>query len=116
VVIWTFQTMWLYFNFTSNIAIIILNDYTIIVCHQFQYRPTLLWSYGLHSGNSRKIDLHSKHWQNKLQVLTKTNVTYKWNVTYSLTCTIVFAMNRGIYYWVNFSLYHPLSPCIEQNL
>ena len=26
-----------------------------------------------------KIDLYSKYWENKLQALTKTDVTYKWN-------------------------------------
>jgi len=37
----------------------------------------------LQSSNSKMIDLYSKHWKNKLQVLTKTLVTYKWNVTQS---------------------------------
>jgi len=27
---------------------------------------------------------------------------------------IVFVMNRGIYYWVSLSLYHPPSPCIDK--
>ena len=37
----------------------------------------------LQSSNSKMIDLYSKHWENKLQALTKTLITYKWNVTQS---------------------------------
>ena len=33
----------------------------------------------LQSSSNRKIDLYSKHWENKLQALTKTNVTYEWS-------------------------------------
>ena len=32
----------------------------------------------LQSSSNRKIDLYSKHRENKLQVLLKTDVTYKW--------------------------------------
>ena len=31
----------------------------------------------LRSSNNRKINLHSKYWENKLQMLTKMAVTYK---------------------------------------
>ena len=37
----------------------------------------------LKSANSKKIDLYSKHWDDKLQALTKTDATYEWNVTQS---------------------------------
>jgi len=37
----------------------------------------------LQNSNSKTIDLYSKHWENKLQVLIKMLVTYKWNVTQS---------------------------------
>ena len=33
----------------------------------------------LQSNSNRNIDLYSKHWENKLQVLPKTDVTYKWS-------------------------------------
>ena len=33
----------------------------------------------LQSTSNRKIDLYSKYRENKLQVLTKTDVTYKWS-------------------------------------
>ena len=33
----------------------------------------------LQSNSNRKIDLYSKHRENKLQVLPKTDVTYKWS-------------------------------------
>jgi len=35
------------------------------------------------SGNSKKIDFYKKHWENKIQVLTKADVTYERNVTQS---------------------------------
>jgi len=37
----------------------------------------------LQSSNNKMINLYSKHWENKLQALTKMFVTYKWNVTQS---------------------------------
>jgi len=37
----------------------------------------------LQSSNNKKIDLYRKHWENKLQVLTKMGKTYEWNVTQS---------------------------------
>ena len=33
----------------------------------------------LQSSSNRKIDLYSKHRENKLQALSKTDVTYKWS-------------------------------------
>ena len=33
----------------------------------------------LQSNSNRKIDLYSKHRENKLQVLPKTDVTYEWS-------------------------------------
>ena len=33
----------------------------------------------LQSSSNRKIDLYSKYWENKLQALTKTDVTYEWS-------------------------------------
>ena len=33
----------------------------------------------LQSNGNRKIDLYSKHRENKLQVLPKTDVTYRWS-------------------------------------
>ena len=33
----------------------------------------------LQSSSNRKIDLYSKHRENKLQALTKTDVTYEWS-------------------------------------
>ena len=33
----------------------------------------------LRSSSNRKIDLYSKHRENKLQVLPKTDVTYEWS-------------------------------------
>ena len=42
----------------------------------------------LQSNSNRKIDLYSKHRENKLQVLPKTNVTYtaKTNAYYKVLC------------------------------
>jgi len=37
----------------------------------------------LKSGSNKKIHLYRKHWENKLQVRTKMDVTYEWNVTQS---------------------------------
>jgi len=37
--------------------------------------PIILGVTVLQSGNSKKINLYSKHWENKLQVLTKMDVT-----------------------------------------
>jgi len=42
--------------------------------------PITLGVIALQSGNNKKIDLYSKHWENKLQALTKTDVTYEWKV------------------------------------
>ena len=54
----------------------------------------------LQSSNSKMINLYSKRWENKLQALTQlTNGM-------SVTCTIMYTMNKGIHYWIIFSLYH----------
>jgi len=45
--------------------------------------PIALRVMALQSGNNKKINLYSKHWENKLQALTKTDVTYEWNVARS---------------------------------
>ena len=42
------------------------------------HMPITLGVTALQSHNNRKIDLYSKHRENKLQVLTKTVVTYQW--------------------------------------
>jgi len=68
--------------------------------------PITLGVMALQSGNNKKIDLYSKHWENKLQALTKTAVVYEWKVTWVVTCTILFAMNRCIYCWVSIFLLH----------
>jgi len=71
-----------------------------------KFQPITLGITALQSGNSKNIHSCSKHWENKVQAITKTDVTYKWNVTLSCNYTIVFAMNRGIYYWAFFPLLH----------
>jgi len=38
--------------------------------------PIMLGVMALQSGNNKKIDLNSKYWENRLQVLTKTDVTF----------------------------------------
>jgi len=45
--------------------------------------PIILGVMALQSGNNKKMDLYSKHWENKLQTLTKMDITYEWNVTWS---------------------------------
>ena len=40
---------------------------------------TLLKLHPLQSSNTRKIDLYSKHWKNKLQALAKTVLIFKYN-------------------------------------
>jgi len=47
--------------------------------------------------------LYAKYWENKLQALTKMVVNYKQEVK---DCAIVFAMNRGIDYWIRLFLYY----------
>jgi len=48
----------------------------------------------LQSCNSKMIDLYSRHWENKLQALAKT-ISHR-----VVTCTIVYAMNRGIHHCI----------------
>jgi len=45
-----------------------------------KFQPDLPGVMALKSGNNKKIDLYSKYWENQLQVLTKTDVIYEWNV------------------------------------
>ena len=47
----------------------------------------------LQSSSTRKIELHKKYRENKLQALLKTEVTYKWSEVRLELFTIVFAMN-----------------------
>ena len=68
--------------------------------------PITLGVTALQGRNNRKIDLYSKYRENKLQALTKTVVTYRGRVK---LFTIMFAMNRGINYWVSFSFIRPFS-------
>ena len=51
------------------------------------------------SSSNRKINLYSKYRENKLQVLTKTDVTYKWSDVQTQNFTIVLTMNLGMDYW-----------------
>jgi len=70
-----------------------------------KFQPDMPIALGVMVLQGITIDLYSKHLENKLQVLTKIDVTYERNVTHSCNCTIVFAMDRGIYCKVSF-------PCI----
>jgi len=54
--------------------------------------------YEINSEND--VYMYARHWENKLQVLTKMIVTYK----DAQNCTIVFTMNRGTDYWVSLSV------------
>ena len=52
----------------------------ICVLTKFQLRTLKAFKVtALQSSSNRKIDLYSKHRENKLQALTKTDVTYEWN-------------------------------------
>ena len=51
------------------------------------------------SSYTRKINLYSKHWENKSQALTKTVVTLEYNTE---ICIIVFAMDC----WVSYFFYY----------
>ena len=52
----------------------------IYVLAKFQLRILKAFEVtALQSNSNKKIDLYSKHRENKLQALTKTDVTYKWN-------------------------------------
>ena len=68
--------------------------------------PTTFGVTALQSSNNRKIDLYSKYWENTLHALTKR--LYLTNaMQYGVaTCTIVFAMNRGVHYWVSCVFYY----------
>ena len=45
--------------------------------------PTTFGVTALQSSSNRKIDLYSKYWENIIQLLTKTIVTYKRNAVQS---------------------------------
>ena len=67
---------------------LLLNIYNLLnrvhVLAKFQpCIPTTFGVTALQSSSNRKIDLYSKYWENKLQVLTKTTVTYKHNAVQS---------------------------------
>ena len=52
----------------------------------------------LKNSSNRKIDLYNKHWENKLQVLPKTDVTYKWSEvqTRILHHHVCYKLNNGL--------------------
>ena len=47
------------------------------------FMPTTFGVTALQSSSNRKIDLYTKYWENKLQVLTKMAVTYNCNAVQS---------------------------------
>jgi len=47
----------------------------------------------LQSNSNRKIDLYSKHRDNKLQAVPKMDVTYKWSEVETRILCNIFAMN-----------------------
>ena len=67
---------------------LLLNIYNLLsqVYALAKFQPHMATTFGvtaLQSSNNRKIDLYSKYWENKLHVLTKTAVTYKYNAVQS---------------------------------
>ena len=50
------------------------------------HMPSTYWNYSLRSSDTTKIDLYGKHWENKLQVLTKTAVLFEYNAVQ--TCNL----------------------------
>ena len=66
----------------------------------------------LQSSSNRKIDLYSKHRENKLQALPKTDVTYKWNEvgTQILHRHVFHGLRNGL-----LSKLFLLLPCITTN-
>ena len=67
---------------------LLLNIYNLLsrMHAQAKFQPCMPTTFGvtaLQSSSNRKIDLYSKYWENKLQVLTKTTVTYKCNAVQS---------------------------------
>jgi len=55
----------------------------------------------LQSSSNRKINLYSKYRENRLQALTKMDVTYKWRDVQTQNFTIMLTMNLGMDYWVS---------------
>jgi len=60
--------------------------------------PITLRVMALKSDKNKKIDLYSKHRENKLQALTKVTWLTKGMSHKVVICIIMFAMNKGIYY------------------
>ena len=64
------------------------------------------WVTALQSSNTRKIDLYSKHWENKSEALTKTAEHLNTKLYRLKICIIVFASNIEMDYLVTYSFYH----------
>ena len=67
---------------------LLLNIYNLLsrVYALAKFQPCMPTTFGvtaLQSSSNRKIDLYSKYWENILQLLTKTIVTYKRNAVQS---------------------------------
>ena len=68
-------------HFSNSILLHFDNVHTQMhVLVKFQLRILKAFEFiALQSNSNRKIDLYSKHRENKLQALPKTDVTYKWS-------------------------------------
>jgi len=42
-----------------------------------KFQPDMPINFGSYGPNNKKIDLHSRHWENKLQAPIKIDVTYE---------------------------------------
>ena len=67
---------------------LLLNIYNLLsrVYALAKFQPCMPTTFGitaLQSSSNRKINLYSKYWESKLQVLTKMTVTYKRNALQS---------------------------------
>ena len=72
-------------HFTNSL---LLNIFTLLsqVNALAKFQPCMSATFEitpLQNSNNRKIDLYSKYWENKLQLLTKMAVTYKHNALQS---------------------------------
>jgi len=68
----------------SNSSLLNIYNLPSQMYSQAKFQPDMPIIFGvmaLQRGNNKKIYLYSKHWENKLQALTKTDVTYEWNIT-----------------------------------
>jgi len=75
------------------------------VLTKFQpYIPENFEFTALQSSGNRKIDLYTKYRENKLQALTKMDVTYKWSKVkaWNLHHCVCHEM-RNVEYWVSYS-------------